>query len=740
MPDTSGRLNDSPPPADPADQTKPAASDATASSPLSSDADAVASSPLGSSQPSSPIAKPSTSDAPEHKPPLKPGTGKSKKSSAMGEAGEAGDHAIAIVPKKRAPTSRELHLDQYVTRDFIHASAIYQQESEATEVIRAKRREADYYQMLRRERQTNPGAIFGAGFSGFGNGTTDSTKGGRCVLYPFQRKRPGGRRAGELRLPRAALQKQADAVEMLVPVRLDVDFDKIKLRDTFTWNLHDRVVSMQLFAEQLVEDFHLPMHPHLVSLVQNSLQEQVNDYHPHVFLADDPLDPTLPYTAYKNDDMRVLVKLNITIGQHNLTDQFEWDINNPLNSPEEFAQLLTREMSLSGEFTTAIAHSIREQCQLYTKALFVTGHPFDGRPVEDEDVRTAMLPSPLPSIFRQSVHAKDFTPMLYELTEQDLERAEKIGAREDRRLKRRTNRRGGPTVPDLKEIPKTHRSQIVSSVLPGAVPKVSDLEKTRTTKPLKDGDSEEEESESEAEETPPEKAIPGYANMTRRQRMAAMNAMNSLKASTPSGSGGGRSATPESHMTLGRSAHEPVQPSHLRQQQSFPPPVPAPPTSQPRNQYARHIDAPIHQDSLLLTLKVPLPGYRNLFQALQRREAMERQRRQQEAARQQQQQVAAAQMAPPPQVAMKAPQESTSVVESTPVRPLLSVCLIFCTALTDPLISPCRQLSCLLQTPLHRQLYKHPHKHPPPPPHPPPPRLPLRPRAWPPRRRRRQSG
>jgi hypothetical protein len=35
---------------------------------------------------------------------------------------------------------------------------------------------------------------------------------------------------------------------MLVPIRLDIDWEKVKIRDTFTWNLHDRVVSPDLFV------------------------------------------------------------------------------------------------------------------------------------------------------------------------------------------------------------------------------------------------------------------------------------------------------------------------------------------------------------------------------------------------------------------------------------------------------------------------------------------------------------
>ncbi|KAA8564121.1 hypothetical protein EYC84_012101 [Monilinia fructicola] len=206
----------------------------------------------------------------------------------------------------------------------------------------------------------------------------------------------GRRKTPRLRIKRKDMSMQADQVEELVPIRLDVDWDKI------------------LFAEQLVEDLGLvaPVAEPVTQRILQQMTEQICDFHPPIYTTEDPLDEMLPYTAYKNDEMRILIKLNITIGPHTLEDKFEWDINNPLNSPEEFAQIMAIDLSLSGEFTTAIAHCIREQSQLFVRSLYGIGHPFDGRPVEDADLVAAFLPSPLTSVLRPHQQIKEFAPDL----------------------------------------------------------------------------------------------------------------------------------------------------------------------------------------------------------------------------------------------------------------------------------------------------------------------------------------
>ncbi|GMF05960.1 unnamed protein product, partial [Ambrosiozyma monospora] len=225
------------------------------------------------------------------------------------------------------------------------------------------------------------------------------------------------------------------------------------------WNLNETTITLEQFVIQLMEDYKFDPHHYnnCLEKILHSIKEQLNDYHPMVYNKQN-INPNAKMT-----DIRFSINLDITIGNNQLLDRFDWDVTNPENSPEEFARVLCSEMSLPGEFLSAISHSIREQCQIFIKSLHLIGYQFDGSIITGGDELKEFIRPQLDShaLIRPRYLLSEYTPALQEISIDTMEKLMKERERESRRKKRgqtRVGRRGGVILPDLHDMPKTLRT------------------------------------------------------------------------------------------------------------------------------------------------------------------------------------------------------------------------------------------------------------------------------------------
>ncbi len=143
-----------------------------------------------------------------------------------------------------------------------------------------------------------------------------------------------------------------------------------------------------------------------------------------------------------------------------LDDQFEWDISDENNSPELFAEVYVNELGLSGEFKTAITHSIREQLSAFQKSLFLFEYPTTVANITDGEFKEFFLPTVTSqTIARTAELASSYTPFLNPVDELELA----LSAERDRNRKKRqrqNNRRRANIIPERDAI-RTHRTAAI---------------------------------------------------------------------------------------------------------------------------------------------------------------------------------------------------------------------------------------------------------------------------------------
>ncbi|KAI9318523.1 hypothetical protein BX666DRAFT_1855571 [Dichotomocladium elegans] len=364
----------------------------------------------------------------------------SKSTTATGVASVPATQPILADNKPHKKT-----LELYQRRDRVYQVSLNNQHRRHLELAHEKKREIEVMHKDRQLRMTQgPAAVFGPGYRG-SLGSTGSTQPPR-IAYPNDRKRPRRKK------------------DTLVPIRLEVDMDGYKLRDTFTWNLNETLITPEQFAEVMCEDLQLPattFAPHIARTIHDQLQ----DYYVYDGTTDmggdgpeneEEENDGSEDPKRRNTELRMLIRLDITVGNRALLDQFEWDIACGRNDAEAFAAKLADELGLGGEFRTAIAHSIREQAHNYIKSLILVGYEFNGSNILDDELRHSFLPA-LKSITRDHESVERFTPAILELTDAEIDKLERDRMRDARRKRRQARGRRGIVLPD-REPQKTCRT------------------------------------------------------------------------------------------------------------------------------------------------------------------------------------------------------------------------------------------------------------------------------------------
>ncbi|KAF9946936.1 SWI/SNF chromatin-remodeling complex subunit [Mortierella alpina] len=349
-----------------------------------------------------------------------------------------------IGPSPAMTDLQRSELERYMSRDALFLSAFEHQRQMQLALLNEK-------QLGIRQIAQSGAEIFGPGYHpACGNGATVSGPHGNAfqIVYPAHRRR--ARKSKAFTFPRLLVEEQAQKEDVLVPIRLEIELDGLVLRDTFTWNLYESLITPEHFAEVLCEDMQFPAQQ-FAPLIAKHIREQIQDYHlPVLSTTVPPLedqDPVVQEEGRPSQELRILIKIDITVANTSLVDQFEWDISCSSNDPEHFAEVLAAELGLGGEFRTAIAHSIREQVQTHTKCLNLIGYSYDGSSVNDEDLRGSFLPK-LITILREEEAVEQFTPILEKLTEPEIDKLERDRERDKRRKRRQTRGRRGVILPD----------------------------------------------------------------------------------------------------------------------------------------------------------------------------------------------------------------------------------------------------------------------------------------------------
>lgn len=251
---------------------------------------------------------------------------------------------------------------------------------------------------------------------------------GDFVYKSTKKDRPMG--ANHMYYPKKELLTVAEKTVQLVPIKLDLEIENVRIRDQLTWNLNETLITPEHFAQLLTDDFDNANAPAFIPLIAEEIRRQVLEYggaaEEDAYGDGTPRSKIEELADSEFGDLRIAINLDLNVGTTHLKDKFEWPLFSTSDiSPEDFAKALCSDMGIGGEFIPAISYSIREQvCQARLNW-------------DDAEPAPQLTSRPLRTDLQQEV----WEPEVRELTEEEIDRIVREKERQSRRLRRHQPRR-----------------------------------------------------------------------------------------------------------------------------------------------------------------------------------------------------------------------------------------------------------------------------------------------------------
>ncbi|KAJ9105087.1 hypothetical protein QFC20_004373 [Naganishia adeliensis] len=274
-------------------------------------------------------------------------------------------------------------------------------------------------------------------------------------------------------VPEDDLEREAQKPVLLAPIRVELDTETHRIRDYFTWNVNETLISPEEFATTFCRDLNIPSYYR--DQIATMIRQQTEEYAELLLIdamdewdndldAEDAADEEEQASAGKEKvnkdkeqsgkealpeeedqdmeaDCRVIVNLDVQIFTFNLRDRIEWDLCSHL-TPEQFTEAYCAEIGLTGEAKPIIAHAIHEELLKHKKDAYEAKLYGPGA-LQMEERKNA--PMKLKEVWRDWNEKEEFGPAMIPLRMDELIQKEQERDRAARRMRRETSRFQNPT-------------------------------------------------------------------------------------------------------------------------------------------------------------------------------------------------------------------------------------------------------------------------------------------------------